>query len=1124
MLKTVPCIDMKRNFFPLPALLAHITNKDVLLNQWLKRNFLKFLICIVCLISFSVSGFATSYTVSSPVNASTLTARTEDTLYVDDVITISSNTTWTWNFKVVILRAPNGTIFWQTNGTLSLPNCTLFEIQTSPQAPGLQPIGGSASKVLEINGIKIAASNTTSSNAAYSFDQFNQLGGLPTFTITSNSPVCEGTALSVTATPDRTGTIKYNYNWSISPVSGTFTPVSSNSFTAGTTSISPSAGVYTITCTIDATGDLLAIKTINVTVNALPTVSAITGPASVCVGSQITLANATAGGSWSTSDITKATITSGGVVTGLASGSVTISYSVTNGSGCTKTVTYPVTVNTLPTVYSITGGGSYCSGSTGSAIGLSNSQTGINYQLYNGASAVGSTIAGTNGALNFGLQTAAGTYTVVATNPSGGCTQNMSGSAAVTVNSRPTSVLSGSQIMGNCSPATLSVSLTGTAPWSITYSDGSTSSTINNINSSPYMFTVSPASTKTYTVTALTDSKCTAQAGDRTGSATVTVPAGAAGVWTGAVSSDWYDCRNWADGKTPLASVDVIITSTPVAPQISAASSFAFSFANVAMCRNLTIDNNTLSFANATDALLASGNVTMQNNGTIDLTAGGTLELQGNWNNQVSTAGKGFRYGTGNVIFSGSLTQSISTVNTEELFYNLQISKTTSAAVVNLNSNITIDHNLTLSNGIFATGSNLFTWNNNGGILTCPEPAYTANSTNYTKSFIATCDNTGVPVNVADATTAFMGNAGLRIKNVSNTNTYFPVGASFLPGTVGQPASPNRMMINNQSGSLQDFTVIVNYGDIGYTNGGAGAWKVNRIWYVKSGPAATGKATMQLFFTKRDWNGGNWPAVENEVEAGFLYAQPALLQKDYSSGYGNFINLSSAADITSFIGNANNTEIYAKYTIGTSTSLTDGIQQFNRFSVVNSGNIILPVSVNNLKAYQKGNGIQVDWTALNEMNIDHYEVQKADNGINFYRAGSINAHNNGLSQNNYSFLDTKPVQGNNFYRVKAIGKDGQLTYTATVVVNISGGKTSISVQPNPVQNKIIHLQLNSLAAGKYNMVMYNSVGQRIMGKTIEHVGGTSAQVLALPSNIPAGTYLLKLFNEYADFTSRFIIQ
>jgi hypothetical protein len=683
-------------------------------------------------------------------------------------------------------------------------------------------------------------------------------------------------------------------------------------------------------------------------------------------------------------------------------------------------------------------------------------------------------------------------------------------------------VLSGTQLIGNCAPASLSVTLTGTPPWNFTYSYGTGSATVNNINSSPYIFTVSPASTVTYSISALSDSKCTSQASDRTGNATVTVPTGSAGVWTGAINNDWFDCRNWANGKTPVASEDVTISNTINGPQISTASSFAVSSGNVAKCRNLVVDNSTIFFAAATDVLLASGNVTIQNNGTIDMTAGGTLEIQGDWNDQVNNAGKGYKSGMGKVVFSGSATQSISTIKTTELFYNLQINKTTSG-VVNLNKSIIVDNDLSLTSGIFATGNNLFTWNNTG-TLSAPESSYTPNSSNYTKSFIATCDNTGTPLNLAGATSPFTGSAGFQIKNVGNANTYFPVGPSFLAGTTGQPASPNRMMINNQSGTPQDYTVIVNYGDIGYTNGSGGSLRVNRIWYVKAGGAGTGKATMRLFFTKRNW--AAWGIGENEVEAGFVYARPALVQKDYTGGYGNFINLSGSGDITDFTGNTNNTEVYGQYTIGISDSLTNGIVQFNRFSVVNPGAIILPVTITNVKAYQVGEKIKVDWTSLNELTIDHYDVEKSTNGVNFITIVRAQAYNNGKPRNDYSITDNNPAKGNNFYRIKVLDKDGHVSYTIVVRVNISidNGKASVVIMPNPVHNKTMTVLMNDVAAGKYSMIMYDAAGHQVYQKVLEHAGGSAYQTINLPTNISLGTYVVRIFNGTINYSIKVIVE
>lgn len=57
--------------------------------------------------------------------------------------------------------------------------------------------------------------------------------------------------------------------------------------------------------------------------------------------------------------------------------------------------------------------------------------------------------------------------------------------------------------------AQLVINLTGTSPWSLNISDGSTTNTISNILTSPYILTLTPTITKTYTVTSVTDANAT---------------------------------------------------------------------------------------------------------------------------------------------------------------------------------------------------------------------------------------------------------------------------------------------------------------------------------------------------------------------------------------------------------------------------------------------------------------------------------------------------------------------------------------------------------------------------------------------------------------------------------------
>lgn len=85
------------------------------------------------------------------------------------------------------------------------------------------------------------------------------------------------------------------------------------------------------------------------------TVDPVTGTAAVCAGSTTNLSSTTPGGVWSTSDAAVATVSTTGVVTGVAAGTANIIYTVTNGDGCSNSQQLTVTVNAVTAVPAITG-------------------------------------------------------------------------------------------------------------------------------------------------------------------------------------------------------------------------------------------------------------------------------------------------------------------------------------------------------------------------------------------------------------------------------------------------------------------------------------------------------------------------------------------------------------------------------------------------------------------------------------------------------------------------------------------------------------------------------------------------------------------------------------------------
>ena len=157
--------------------------------------------------------------------------------------------------------------------------------------------------------------------------------------------------------------------WSVttSPSHGTlggFTTTKSS----GSTSITPTGLTYTPTSGYSGSdqfvirvsdGAATASMTVNVTVAAAPNAGTISGTQAICTNGTTTFtSDGTAGGVWTSDAPAYATVVSEtGVISGVAAGSSTITYTVRGTAGCFSdaTATRTVTVNAFPNAGTLTG-------------------------------------------------------------------------------------------------------------------------------------------------------------------------------------------------------------------------------------------------------------------------------------------------------------------------------------------------------------------------------------------------------------------------------------------------------------------------------------------------------------------------------------------------------------------------------------------------------------------------------------------------------------------------------------------------------------------------------------------------------------------------------------------------
>ncbi|MCX7987683.1 MAG: PKD domain-containing protein [Bacteroidales bacterium] len=192
--------------------------------------------------------------------------------------------------------------------------------------------------------------------------------------------------------------------------------------------------------------------------------------------------------------------------------------------GLDSTNAIVISVHPRPTA-TISGNATICEG--GSSI-LTVAMTGSgpwNFSWSDGTNTYNETNVSTSPKTLLVSPTATTTYSLVSLSDANCVAQagDMTGSATVTVHPRPTATISGNATICEGGSSILTVAMTGTGPWNFSWSDGMNTYNETNVSSSPKTLLVSPSATTTYSLVSLSDANCVAQAGDITGSATVTV-------------------------------------------------------------------------------------------------------------------------------------------------------------------------------------------------------------------------------------------------------------------------------------------------------------------------------------------------------------------------------------------------------------------------------------------------------------------------------------------------------------------------------------------------------------------------------------------------------------------------
>jgi len=492
---------------------------------------------------------------------------------------------------------------------------------------------------------------------------------------------------------------------------------------------------------------------------------------------------------------------------------------------------------------------------------------------------------------------------------------------------------------------------------------------------------------------------------------------------------------------------------------------------------NLTLSGSGLKTLGG--ALDVNGNLIITGTAQLDVSATPfAVTLAGNWSVTSSNTDP-FVQRTGSVTFDGTLAQLISTAPLgTESFYNLIINKASLNAQLSA-SDVVVANILTLTAG----GLDLI-----GRTLTISNGATTA--IGRTSGFIK-----------SESTTAPYGQVRWTIGTTPGSHI-FPFGktsaaADYIPftfniTTAGAPAagSVSVMTYATPANNMPYPTGVSN------VNNAAGVDKsasvADRFWFITLNSYITNPIATVTF-------------VATSGEVGTISALKAQRWNSVSSKWD--VPLASQTNPTLY-------------------SVT--VPAVNTFSpwALSGNNVILPIDLLYFKASLNIDEVEIDWSSAQELNSSFYTVEKTTDFEHFQEVGRLEGAGTTKESHVYHAVDTNPIVGKSYYRLKQTDFDGAVTYFKPVMIDYDGlQQKKLEVYPVPGNGSELTIEIKGVAPNeRFHLIILNMQGQQVYEHYVAgNDGGKIVQKLFFANRLQSGVYLVKV-GSFLSLNKRIVVE
>lgn len=168
--------------------------------------------------------------------------------------------------------------------------------------------------------------------------------------------------------------------------------------------------------------------------------------------------------------------------------------------------------------------------------------------------------------------------------------------------------------------------------------------------------------------------------------------------------------------------------------------------------------------------------------------------------------------------------------------------------------------------------------------------------------------------------------------------------------------------------------------------------------------------------------------------------------------------------------------------------------------------------------------VELSWATMMESGVSYFSVQRSVDGINFQDIDSMKSKMN-ISTHDYellyNYVDTHPISGTSYYRVKVVGRNGYNNQSPVILIKNSQ-TDGTKIYPTIVQNNMVFIEVEkTLRSAK--LEFFDLSGKKISETNWASLVGKQTIQVSSSGSLPNGTYIAHLTANGQNVKSQLLI-